>query len=109
MLLLDQNLSRKLIHKLASDFTGICHVIEVNLERATDKEIWDYAKNHNLCITTQDSDFEYLSEYFNFPPKVIRITSGNQTSKQIENILIHHKEKIKEFIKSDNEGYLEIY
>ena len=56
-LLLDQNISRKLVKELESLFPGSNHVYPLGLHKASDEEIWDYARDNGLTIVTQDSDF----------------------------------------------------
>jgi predicted nuclease of predicted toxin-antitoxin system len=43
-LLLDENLSRRLIGQVADLFPGTVHVSSVNLLQASDVEVWEYAK-----------------------------------------------------------------
>jgi len=60
-LLLDQNLSRRLIPSLQDTFPESTQVTLAGLEHATDLEIWEFAKVHEFVIVTKDSDFEELS------------------------------------------------
>jgi len=43
-LLLDENLSPRLVQRLGSLFPGLTHVRNVGLARAADQIIWDWAK-----------------------------------------------------------------
>jgi predicted nuclease of predicted toxin-antitoxin system len=56
-LLLDANLSYRLVPALAAQFHGILHVSRVGLAQADDDAIWRYAKANDLAIVTFDSDF----------------------------------------------------
>lgn len=56
-LLLDENLSRKLVPFLQEDYPGSSHVVFLGLERQADRRIWDYAKANDFVIVTSDSDF----------------------------------------------------
>jgi predicted nuclease of predicted toxin-antitoxin system len=49
-LLFDQNLSPKLVGRLADLFPGSSHVQDVGLECAADIEVWDFAKSNELTI-----------------------------------------------------------
>jgi predicted nuclease of predicted toxin-antitoxin system len=60
-LLLDQNLSRYLVHQLAGDFPDTRHVIDLGLDQASDRAIWDYAGEHGFVIVSKDSDFRQLA------------------------------------------------
>jgi len=70
-LLLDENLSRRLIGQVADLFPGTVHVSSVNLLQASDVEVWEYAKLFALCIVTADGDFYELSITMGAPPKVV--------------------------------------
>ena len=56
-LLLDQNLSRRLLAELAPIFADSAHVGALGLDPATDREIWAYAGEHGYLIVSKDSDF----------------------------------------------------
>jgi predicted nuclease of predicted toxin-antitoxin system len=61
-LLFDQNLSRKLVTRLAALFPDSSHVQFHALSEAEDSEIWEFAKAQNFCIVTQDADFVERSQ-----------------------------------------------
>ncbi|MBS0617727.1 MAG: DUF5615 family PIN-like protein [Spirochaetes bacterium] len=106
MLLLDQNLSDKIVDSLQSDYPGTRHVKHVGLNREADEKIWDYARRQGLTIVTNDDDFANLSEYHGFPPKVIHLVAGNLSRKQMLNILVTNSVQLHQFITSKTEGYL---
>jgi predicted nuclease of predicted toxin-antitoxin system len=60
-LLLDENLSRRLVPFLLTAYPESTQVVLVGLEAASDVQIWEYAKAHDFVIVTQDADFEELS------------------------------------------------
>ncbi|MDE0626812.1 MAG: DUF5615 family PIN-like protein [Bryobacterales bacterium] len=60
-LLLDENLSPRLVVGLADMFAGSVHVRYVGLARATDAAIRAYAEDHSLSIVSKDSDFHRMS------------------------------------------------
>ena len=70
-LLFDQNLSRKLVSRLADIFPGSSHVRFHGLPEADDGEIWEFARVQAFCIVTQDADFADRSRLYGAPPKVI--------------------------------------
>ncbi len=76
-LLFDQNLSHRLVDNLIDLFPESIHVKDAKLERSTDSEIWDYAKENNFIIVSKDSDFHQRSFLHGPPPKVIWINKGN--------------------------------
>ena len=70
-LLFDQNLSRKLVNRLADIFPDASHVQFHELTELDDNEIWEFAKILGFCIVTQDADFAEKSRLYGSPPKVI--------------------------------------
>lgn len=55
-LLLDQNLSPRLIDRLADVFPNSVHVQSVGLGTAFDDQVWNYARQNDLVIVTKDAD-----------------------------------------------------
>jgi len=86
-LLLDQNLSPRLVPALADLFPGSAHVADLGLDRADDVAVWEHARSDNYTIVTKDADFGELSVVRGFPPKVVWVRIGNCTTAQIETIL----------------------
>ena len=76
-LLLDENLSRRLVPFLHTDYPGSQQVALLGLEKASDREIWQYAKNNNYVIVTKDSDYHELSILYGAPPQIIWLKTGN--------------------------------
>jgi predicted nuclease of predicted toxin-antitoxin system len=106
MLLLDQNLSDKIIPELQDAFPGSVHVKLIGLDRKADAEIWQYALDQRLTIVTNDDDFETLAEYRGFPPKVIHLVRGNLSRLEMLKILTGNAALLKAFINSKTDGYL---
>ena len=69
-LLFDQNLSRKLVSRLADIFPNASHVQFHELAEKTDTDVWEFAKLNDFCIVTQDADFAERSRLYGSPPKV---------------------------------------
>jgi predicted nuclease of predicted toxin-antitoxin system len=46
-------------------------------EAATDSELWEYAKAHDLVIVTKDADFSDRMMASDPPPRVIHLRIGN--------------------------------
>ncbi len=55
-LLLDENLSRRLVPALQEQFPGSSQVVLLGLEQASDPELWEYAREHDFVIVTKDDD-----------------------------------------------------
>lgn len=56
-LLLDENLSRRIIPFLQNDYPGSTQIALLGMERANDLEVWRYAKDNHYVIVSKDSDF----------------------------------------------------
>ena len=76
-LLLDQNLSPRLVRALADIFPGSTHVRDVALSRGTDDTVWNYAAQHGYVIVSKDAEFHQRSFLLGHPPKVVWIRRGN--------------------------------
>ena len=76
-LLLDENLSRRLVPFLQAAYPGTTQVVLIGLERADDRSIWQYARDHDFVIVTKDADYYDLSLLLGAPPNVIWLQTGN--------------------------------
>lgn len=72
-LLLDQNLSRKLVARLGDLYPDSAHVAELGLDRASDREVWEFARDHGFILVSKDSDMVELSLLGGAPPNDSRI------------------------------------
>ena len=62
-LLFDQNLSPKLVNRLADLFPDSSPVQSVGLDCATDDQIWEHARLNGFAIVTKDEDFNNLTAF----------------------------------------------
>ena len=100
-LLFDQNISFRLVKRIAGLFTESKQVRELGLENSSDLEIFDYARINDFAIVTFDSDFFDLNIIKGFPPKIIWIRTGNTTTNSIEKLLRDKYDFIKLFLDED--------
>lgn len=108
-LILDANLSWRLIKKLEPIFAIVFHAEQVGLpELASDIEIWNWALENNAIIITNDVDFYYLMLQKDFPPKVILLKTGNLSTGKVAHLLIENYETIKMWDDENKYGILEI-
>ncbi len=56
-----------------------------------DNEIWRFAASKGFMIVTNDEDFLNLVNMKGFPPKVVLLKTGNQSTNFIEELIIKHK------------------
>ena len=108
-LLFDQNLSRKLVSRLADIFPDSSHVQLHGLAEKTDTEIWQFAKTNGFCIVTQDADFGERSRLYASPPKVVWLRCGNVPTNQVEALIRSGVEAIQELLNNPNLHCLELY
>lgn len=110
-ILLDANLSCRLVKKLANVFPECLHVSRSGLANpASDLEIWYWAKANNyIIIVSNDEDYRFLLERFGSPPKVVLLRTGNQPTDQTAAILLKKSEAIFELAESNELDLLEIY
>lgn len=95
-LLLDENLSRRLLLPLADTYPDSTHVAVVGLERATDMAVWDFAAANGYTIVTKDDDFSALSALRGHPPRIIKLTLGNSNNSHVLSTLLTHHTQIEE-------------
>lgn len=105
-LLFDQNLSRRLIPRLASEFPESVHVAEIGLDQATDAEIWAHAGATDFVVVSKDSDFRQLAFLHGPPPKVIWLRVGNVSTDAIHELLAASLDVLEVFGRSVEEALL---
>jgi predicted nuclease of predicted toxin-antitoxin system len=108
-LLFDQNLSSRLPAQLADLFPESAHVRLLAMDRASDTEIWVYARRYGFVIVTQDSDFAERSKLLGAPPNVVWLRCGNSTPQEIEAALRSHSTAIVELSKENAPSFIEIF
>ncbi len=107
-LLFDQNLSRFLVERVGEEFKGSLHVIQLGLDQATDREIWDWAGEHGFTIVSKDSDFHDLAASSVPPPKAIWLRVGNASTGDIERVLHDNTERMLDFENESQKALLVI-
>jgi predicted nuclease of predicted toxin-antitoxin system len=101
-LLLDENLSRRLVPFLRHDYPDSSQVVLEGLASATDMAVWEYAKSHQFVIVTRDADFEEMSMVLGQPPKIIWLKTFNQSrAKTLKTLLDSHTEIADALIRQD--------
>lgn len=108
-LLLDQNLSHRLVPSLQEAFPGSTQVRFAHLESAVDKAIWEYAKEHQYAIVTLDADFQEYSVFWGGPPLIIWLRCGNQSRSIILAKLLDNKKFIENSSKDESTWCIEIF
>ncbi len=105
-LLFDQNISFRLIEKIADFFPEARQVVHLGLTNATDLQIWNFAKENGYAIVTFDADFYELASIKGHPPKIIWLRTGNRTTNSLARLFFERKDVIREFL--EREEYKDI-
>ena len=111
-LLLDQNISFRVVKKLKDYFSSVEGVKEKGLFNKDDRAIWDFCRQHEYTIVTFDEDLYDLTTLYGPPPKIIWLRTGNLGNDQIVELLIRYKANIEYFINDDlmkMDGCLALY
>lgn len=105
-LLLDENLSDRLIGLLQDVFPSSCHALTIGTPPISDRMVWEYARSRELTIDTKDSDYQQIAILRGYPPKIIWIRRGNCSTRQIESLLRSNVERIRAFFDDKDAGTL---
>ena len=108
-LLLDQNLSFRLLVLLEPAFPGSTQVARIGLDRADDARIWSFARDNGFHIVTKDSDFFERSLIHGFPPRVIWLKLGKASNRGVAAVLAGALASIRDFLLESDAACLEIY
>ena len=105
-LLLDQNVSRRLLRDIDTAFPGSQHVADSNLTAEDDEIVWRFAADHGFVIISKDSDFFHRALLRGHPPKVIYLRVGNCSTQHITSLLMDNVALVYEFISDPMESLL---
>lgn len=108
-LLLDENISRRLIPQLDPAYPGSTHAALIGLERASDLVLWEYARRNDFVLVTKDADFYEMSLLRGAPPRVIWLRVGNVTKTTIARLLLDQRAHIERALSDDEKTCVEIY
>ena len=78
-LLLDENLSRRIVPFIQDIYPNSTQVALVGLEQTDDKTIRQYAIDNDFVIVTNDADFYEMNSLYGQPPKIVWLKMGNQS------------------------------
>jgi predicted nuclease of predicted toxin-antitoxin system len=105
-LLLDENLSSRLVASLADLYPGSEQILTSQLGGVADDVVWEYARLHGFTIVSKDSDFFDRSILAGAPPKVIWIRLGNCSTQEVERVLRSKILQMQRFLEDDQETCL---
>ena len=105
-LLLDENLSDRIVPRIVDLYPDSQHVKTISLTNTDDAIIWEYAKTNDFVIVSKDADFHQLSLLYGHPPKFIYLRIGNSSTSTIVYILRNNFEIITNFKNRKRESIL---
>lgn len=108
--LLYANLAYWLVKQLADLPVTVRHVSRTGLPvPADDHQIWEWAKENRYLVITNDEDFYRLAGTLGFPPKVVMLRTGNQSTRFLAALLTQHLSTIQALADSPEVGVLELF
>ena len=105
-LLLDENLSDRIVLQITDLYPDSVHVKTLALIQSDDVLIWEYAKANNFVIVSKDSDFHQRSLLYGYPPKFIYLRVGNCSTSKIVQVLQDNYTMINQFGSAEQESIL---
>jgi predicted nuclease of predicted toxin-antitoxin system len=107
-LLLDENLSERLLPSLTEIFPGSTHIRTLGRGGASDTFVWEIARDGGYLLVTRDEDFVGMSILRGAPPKVFWLNIGNARNAFIAALILGHAEGIERFLAHDEYSFLAI-
>lgn len=108
-LLLDHNISHKLVALLADVFPGSTQTRLLNFGRTGDSQLWLFARTHDYLIVTKDRDVAELAILRGSPPKVIWLRVGNCKTSFVEQTLRANVDAINDLALDPEKVVLELF
>jgi predicted nuclease of predicted toxin-antitoxin system len=108
-LLIDENISHRIVAKLIDYFPETIHARQIQSSRLNDFKIFKFAQENNLIIVTRDEDFRHLQRIHGAPPKIIWLRTANSSTLNILHKLVAKKDDIDLLAREEETDLLEIY
>ena len=108
-LLLDQNLSRKLVPHLDERYPGTSHVLLLGMSRSDDSDIWYYARLKGFTLVTKNTDMVDLCVLRGAPPRVIWLRIGNCTTEVVRELLDRNERRIRDLEQASSPMVLSLF
>lgn len=96
-LLLDENLSYRLVRQLQAAGIEAHHVSSLGLKGQADELLWRAAREQNWMLVSKDNDFRQLAFLRGAPPKVVWLNCHNAPTEVICSVLIDARERLQAF------------
>lgn len=107
-LLIDQNISIRVVDSISDIFPDSQHVLSVSLNDASDLEIWEYAsKNDFTLISTEEQSFD-RNIVSKDGPKIIYVKGELMNTTKLEWTLRVNEDMVNEFISEESTTCLQL-
>lgn len=109
-ILIDQNISYRLLARIESEFPNCFHVKDLDLMDAIDFQIFQYARQNDFdLIFTLDEDFNIIQLEHSIPPKIVWFRVGNCSTRILAQIVLDKAKIIRAFLIDSEAECLEIF
>jgi len=108
-LLIDQNISHRILSLISHAFPDVQHVREHGLSNADDYDIFMHARHHRYDAVITLDDFVRLLNTYSAPPKIIWLRTGNCSTSFLAEILINKSDSIEQFVRSEEYFLYEVF
>jgi predicted nuclease of predicted toxin-antitoxin system len=108
-LLIDQNLSYKLVQRLRDHYPDSAHVRALGLHESSDETIWRYARDHDFIIVSKDTDMLDLCVLRGAPPKLIWLRIENCSTNVVEDVLLRNWQSVAALADDPSRVYLSLF
>lgn len=108
-LLIDENISFRIVKQLNELFPESAHVTDFKPPLKDDLSIFQHAKENDFIIVTFDEDFIELQALKGFPPKIVWLRMGNSSTLNILHRISISIQSIQDLYSNAQLGILEIY
>ena len=105
-LLLDENLSDRIVPEILDLYPESSHVKSHGLSHTDDDLIWSFARERGCTIVSKDADFHQRSLVFGHPPKLVFLRVGNCPTSHIAQLLRSNYVLLSEFDSDPNTSIL---
>jgi predicted nuclease of predicted toxin-antitoxin system len=108
-ILVDQNISFRLLPRIKTAFPDTTHVKDLKLTDADDFKIFQFARENGFdAILTLDEDFNNIQLEHGVPPKIIWLRVGNCSTAALAGVILQNAEPIQDCLADNQHDCLEI-
>ena len=108
-LLFDGMLSHTLPRLLADLYPGSTHIRDLGMSTSPDTAVWQYARDFDFIVTSEDTDHVELNKRWGFPPKLILVQVGNAATWVVAEKLRRQHRNIRAFSDDPDRGIYELH